>query len=219
MYDTASITPPSLVRPATAARRSSVTDETRAITGTASHIDAGATVGYVHTNDASPAKIGDNARIRAGTIVYADVEIGDDFTTGHNALVREDTEIGDDVLVGTDTTIDGSSTIGSHVSLQTGVYVPTHTEIRSNVFVGPRAVFTNDPYPVRRDAELVGPILEDHVSIGANATLLPGVRVEREAFVAAGAVVTEDVPEEMLAVGVPARHEPLPDELTGENMI
>ncbi|HET7324684.1 MAG TPA: acyltransferase [Halococcus sp.] len=194
-------------------------NETRAQTGTHSRIDDGATVGYVHTEDAQPAQIGDNATIRAGTIVYADTEIGDEFTTGHNALVRENTTIGDDVLVGTDTTIDGSTTIGSHVSLQTGVYVPTHTEIANQVFVGPRAVLTNDPFPVRRETDLVGPVLEDHVSVGANATLLPGVRIGEKAFVAAGAVVTEDVPEQTLAIGVPARHEPLPEELTTDNTI
>ncbi|EMA45361.1 N-acetyltransferase [Halococcus saccharolyticus] len=196
-----------------------MTDDTHATTGTDCRLDAGATVGYEHTPDARPARIGDRATIRAGTIVYADVEIGDDFTTGHNALVRENTAIGDDVLVGTDVTIDGTTTVGSHVSLQTGVYVPTHTDIGSQVFIGPRAVLTNDPYPVRREHELVGPAIEDHVSIGANATLLPGVTVGRGSFVAAGAVVAEDVPPETLAVGVPARHEPLPDELTGENAI
>ncbi|WP_435076576.1 acyltransferase [Halococcus sp. AFM35] len=196
-----------------------MSDETRARIGADSRIDVGATVGYVHDTDAQPADIGDDATVRAGTIVYADTTIGDGFTTGHNAVVREETTIGDDVLVGTDTTIDGSSTLGSHVSLQTGVYVPTETTIDSQVFVGPRAVLTNDPYPVRREAALAGPTLEDGVSVGANATLLPGITVGEGAFVAAGAVVTEDVPPETLAVGVPARHEPLPERLMGANEI
>ena len=164
-------------------------DAAHATTGSECHVDPDATVGYEHAPDAQPARIGDRATIRAGTIVYADV------------------------------TIDGTTTIGSHVSLQTGVYVPTHTAIGSQVFVGPRAVLTNDPYPVRREADLAGPTLEDHVSVGANATLLPGVTVGRGSFVAAGAVVTGDIPPETLAVGVPARHEPLPDELAGENAI
>ncbi|EMA49585.1 acyltransferase [Halococcus thailandensis] len=196
-----------------------MSDETRARLGANSSVDDGATVGYVHDADAPPAVIGDDATIRDGTIVYADSSIGDEFTTGHNAVVRENTIVGDDVLVGTDTTIDGSSTIGSHVSLQTGVYVPTETTIGDRVFVGPRAVLTNDPHPLRREAELVGPTLEDDVSIGANATLLPDVTVSEGAFVAAGAVVTEDVPPETLAVGVPARHEPLPKDLTGANQL
>lgn len=196
-----------------------MSDETRARLGANSRIDDGATVGYVHDADAPPATIGDDATVREGTIVYADSSIGDEFTTGHNAVVRENTTVGDDVLVGTDTTIDGSSTIGSHVSLQTGVYVPTETTIGDRVFVGPRAVLTNDPHPIRREADLVGPTLEDDVSIGANATLLPDVTIGEGAFVAAGAVVAEDVPPETLAVGVPARHEPLPEDLTGANQL
>ena len=192
---------------------------TDATVGSNARIDDGATVGYRHDPDAPPAELGDDATVRAGTIVYADVRIGDGFTTGHNALVREETAIGDDVLVGSDTVIDGTCSIGSHVSLQTGVYVPTNTLVGDQVFVGPRAVLTNDPHPVRCAADLAGPRLEDHVSVGANATLLPGITVEEGAFVAAGAVVTRDVPPETLAVGVPARHEPLPDSLAGDNAI
>ncbi|WP_394345879.1 acyltransferase [Halorussus marinus] len=178
-----------------------------------------AILGHRHAADADPPVVGDRATVRSGSIVYADVEIGDDFTTGHNAVIREDTRIGDDVVVGTDTVIDGTTAIGSHVSLQTGVYVPTDTVLGDEVFVGPRAVLTNDPYPIRRDVDLDGPTLEDHVSIGANATLLPGVTVGEGAFVAAGAVVTEDVPPGTLAVGAPADHRPLPAELTGGNRI
>lgn len=193
--------------------------ETRRELGEDPVIDDPDSVGYLHDESADPAVIGDRARIRKGTIVYADVEIGDDFTTGHNALVREDTTIGDSVIVGTDTVIDGTTEIGSHVSLQTGVYVPTDTTIGSNVFVGPRAVMTNDPYPVRQDEPLEGPTLEDGVSIGANATILPGVRVGAGSFVAAGATVTEDVPPHSLALGTPARHRDLPDSLAGENLL
>lgn len=182
-------------------------------------LDEPENVGYLHDESADPAIIGDRARIRKGTIVYADVEIGDDFVTGHNALVREETTIGDGVIVGTDTVIDGTTDIGSHVSLQTGVYVPTDTAIGDNVFVGPRAVMTNDPYPVRRDVDLAGPTLENGVSIGANATILPDVRIGEGAFVAAGATVTEDVPADTLALGSPARHRDLPENLTAENTL
>ena len=78
---------------------------------------------------------------------------------------------------------------------------------------------TNDPYPVRTDAELVGPRIENHASIGANATLLPGVTVGEGAFVAAGALVVNDVPPRTLAVGVPAVHRDLPEQLRGENRV
>ena len=165
-------------------------------------------------------EIGRDATIRSGTTIYPDVVVGSGFVTGHDALVREATTIGDDVLVGTQAVVDGHTTIGSHVSMQTGVYVPTNTTIGDRVFLGPRAVLTNDPYPLRvpaESADLLGPTIEDDVSVGANATLLPGVTVGEGAFVAAGAVVTKDVPPATLAVGTPASHEPLPEHLAGRN--
>lgn len=192
---------------------------TRARFGEDPDVDEGATVGYVHEDGASPAVLGDRATIRAGTIIYADVEAGDDLTTGHGALVREHTSLGDDVVVGTKTVIDGRTDVGSAVSLQTGVYVPAHTTLGSNVFLGPKATLTNDPHPVRRDASLEGPTVEDGASVGANATILPGVTVGEGAFVAAGAVVTEDVPPRTLAVGVPAQHRDLPRKLAGVNTL
>jgi acetyltransferase-like isoleucine patch superfamily enzyme len=140
------------------------------------------------------------------------------LNTGHNALIREQTSIGDDVLIGTNTVIDGYSTIGSNVSLQTGVYVPSETEIGSNVFLGPQATLTNDPHPLRQEVDLEGPVLADDVSIGANATILPGVRLGERSFVAAGAVVTDDVPADTLAVGNPAEHRPLPEALQRGNV-
>ncbi len=167
----------------------------------------------------SPPVIGPDSTIRSGTVVYPEVTIGSRFNTGHHALIREETTIGDDVVVGTHTVIDGQTTVGDNVSMQTGVYVPTNTTIGDNVFLGPSAVLTNDPYPIRQDADLVGPILEDNVSIAANATLLPGVAIGEGSFVAAGAVVTEDVPPNTLAVGAPARHRPLPESLQGVNQL
>lgn len=182
-------------------------------------MDGSPTVGYAYESGSQPPTIGRDATIRAGTIVYNDVVIGDRFTTGHYALIRELTDIGDDVLVGTQTVIDGSTTIGSNVNIQTGCYIPTATEIADDVFMGPRAVLTNDPFPLRQEIDLAGPTIERDVSIGANATILPDVTIGSGSFVAAGAIVTEDVPERTLAIGTPARHRPLPDELTGGNVV
>lgn len=191
----------------------------RSVVGSGCQVDEAATVGYVHDEDADPAVLGDDATVRAGTIIYTDVVAGDDLTTGHNAVVREETTMGDSVVVGTDVVVDGYTDLGSHVSLQTGVYLPAHTTVGDNVFVGPRATCTNDPHPVRREAELAGPTIESGASVGANATLLPDVTVGEGAFVAAGAVVTEDVPDGTLAVGVPATHRELPEALAGVNAI
>ncbi|WP_418284146.1 DapH/DapD/GlmU-related protein [Halorubrum sp. DTA46] len=176
-----------------------------------------ATIGYEYTDGSADPHIGANATVRAGTIIYDDVVIGDGFSTGHYALVRELTEIGDDVLVGTNAVIDGRTTIGSGTSLQTGVYVPSETTIGDHVFVGPHAVLTNDPYPVREDTELRGPTIENHASIGANATVLPDVTVGERSFVAAGSVVVDDVPPETLAIGAPAEHRSLPEAVPRRN--
>lgn len=183
------------------------------------HVAADATIGYEYEPDAGTTRLGDGATVRSGSILYGDVDIGEGFVTGHNVLVRADVTIGDNVVVGTNTVIDGRVEIGSDVSLQTGVYVPPETVIGDRVFVGPHAVMTNDPSPVRAETDLDGPTVADDASIGANATLLPGISVGKRSFVAAGAVVTRDVPPETLAIGVPATHEPLPEELAGGNRL
>ncbi|MFC7237838.1 acyltransferase [Saliphagus sp. GCM10025317] len=182
-------------------------------------IDDGATVGYGVDDAFEPTTLGDDATIRRGSIVYGDVVVGNDFTTGHDVLVREKTTIGHDVLLGTKTIVDGRTDIGSHVSIQSAVYVPTDTTIGDNVFVGPGAVLTNDQYPIRTEVDLEGPTIEDGASIGANATILPGVTIGENAFVGAGALVTEDVPPDTLAIGAPAESRALPAPLDGPNRI
>lgn len=176
-----------------------------------------ATVGVSYADDTSPPLLGTDSVVRAGTVIYDDVVAGDRLQTGHHALVRERSVLGDDVLVGTQVVLDGDADVGSNVSMQTGVYIPTNTTIGDRVFLGPNATLLNDPYPIRKDVELVGPTLSADVSVGANATVLPGVEIGEGAFVAAGAVVTEDVPPEMLAVGTPATHRELPEALQGGN--
>jgi acetyltransferase-like isoleucine patch superfamily enzyme len=154
--------------------------------------------------------IGDDAIIRPGTTIYADVTIGRSFSSGHNVMIREQTTIGDQVSIGTGAIIEGYSTIGNRVNLQSLVYIPTHTIIEDDVFIGPNTVLTNDKYPPDRTAQMQGPTLQAKSSIGANVTILPGVVIGKGALVAAGSVVTKDVPQEMLAIGSPARHKSLP---------
>jgi len=163
--------------------------------------------------------IGENAVIRSGSIIYSDVEIGNNFRSGHNILIREHTTIGDNVLIGTNVVVDGNTTIGNNVSIQSNAYIPTNTTIEDNVFIGPCAVLTNDKYPVRKKYKLKGPILRFNASIGANSTILPGVEVGESAMVAAGALVTKDVPPRKLAIGVPAKITMLSDELLTVNSI
>lgn len=165
------------------------------------------------------ASIGDDAVIRPGSTVYCDVDIGNSLRTGHNALIRENTVIGDRVLVGTNVVIDGGCRIGSRVSIQSNVYIPTNTTIEDNVFLGPCSVLANDKYPIRVKYELKGPVLRKGASVGANSTILPGVEIGEGAMVAAGALVTKDVPAWSMAIGFPARVVPMPDWLKNPNRI
>jgi acetyltransferase-like isoleucine patch superfamily enzyme len=161
--------------------------------------------------------LGDNALIRPDCTLYCGVSAGVGLRTGHNALIRESTSIGDHTLVGTNVVIDGNTRIGSNVSIQSNVYIPTNTTIEDNVFLGPCSVLANDKYPVRVMYDLKGPILRKGASIGANATILPDVEIGEGAFVAAGALVTKDVPAWKLAIGSPARVSDLPDKLITSN--
>lgn len=160
--------------------------------------------------------IGKNAVIRSGTIIYCDVTIGDHFQTGHNVMIREKTKIGNQVAIGTSAVIEGSTIIGNDVSLQSMVYVPTDTVIGNHVFIGPNTVLTNDRYPPTCIGGLKGPQIRDGAAIGANATLLPGVCIGEGALVAAGAIVTRDVPAHMLAIGAPAKIADLPEKMVKE---
>jgi len=183
-------------------------------------IQDGCVVGLKYAQECRPLRLGKNARIRRGAIIYADVQIGDDFQTGHHVMIREKTVIGDHVVVGTNTVIDGHVTIGDFVKIESNCYIPTHVTIGNRVFLGPNVTLTNDRYPLKmRDSyRPEGPIIEDGVTLGAGVVVCPGVRIGADSFVAAGAVVTRDVPSRSMVMGVPGRFRPLPEKLQERNL-
>jgi acetyltransferase-like isoleucine patch superfamily enzyme len=182
-------------------------------------IQNSATIGISYKRGSKSPIIGKNSVIRSNTVIYNDVKIGNNFKTGHNVLIREKTTIGNNVLVGTNTVVEGNCKIGSNVSIQSNVYVPTDSLIEDYVFIGPCACFTNDRYPIRVDYELEGPVIREGASIGANSTFLSGIEVGEGAMVAAGAIVTRNVPPFYLAIGAPARLKPLPTQFNVLNKI
>ncbi|MEM2599737.1 MAG: DapH/DapD/GlmU-related protein [Thermoproteota archaeon] len=151
----------------------------------------------------SGAKIGSKCLIRSGSVVYEDVVIGRSLVTGHNILIREGSRIGENCLIGTGSMLDGSVSIGNNVRIQSGVYLPHGTVVGENVFIGPYACITNDRYPV--SGRLTPVVIGNGCVIGANSTLISGVRVGDNSVVAAGSVVTRDVPPNTVVLGVPAR--------------
>jgi acetyltransferase-like isoleucine patch superfamily enzyme len=183
-------------------------------------IQDGCAIGLKFAPDCRPVRLGKMAEIRRGTIIYANVQIGDYFQSGHHVLIREKTVIGDHVVVGTNTVIDGNVTIGDFVKIESNCYIPTHVKIGNRVFFGPNVTLTNDRYPLKIRDQYVpeGPIIEDGVTLGAGVVVCPGVRVGHDSFVAAGCVVTRDVPPHSLVMGVPGRSRPLPEHLRERNM-
>lgn len=163
--------------------------------------------------------VGENAVIRSHAVFYRNVTVGHHVRTGHRVTVREGGRVGDYVLIGSNVVVDANCVIGSHVSIQSNVYLPTGTKVGDYVFLGPNCVILNDRYPVRGESKLEGAILERGVTVGGNATILPGVRLGEGCFVGAGAVVTRDVPGWHLATGSPATFRELPPELRALNRI
>ena len=147
---------------------------------------------YVHpsaTIDGPGTHLGADTKIWHGVHVMAGAWIGDRCVVGHGCFIAK-------VRIG------HGCRIQNHVSIFEGV------TLEDDVFCGPSCVFTNVDHPrahVRRSAELARTLVCKGATIGANATILPGVTIGEYAFVGAGAVVRHDVPPHALVVGTPAR--------------
>jgi acetyltransferase-like isoleucine patch superfamily enzyme len=152
-----------------------------------------------------PTRIGPGARVRAGTVIYAGVTAGAGLNTGHGAMIRESNRIGDECSVGTHAVLEPGNQVGNRARIHSHCFLE-HVTLGSGVFLGPGVVFTDDPHPAcpRYLDCVLGATVEDDVSIGGNATILPGVRIGAGALVGAGSVVTRDVPPGMVAAGNPA---------------
>lgn len=123
------------------------------------------------------------------------------------AHILPDAKIGSECNICDHVFIENKVTIGDRVTIKCGVQLWDGVILEDDVFVGPNATFTNDPFP--RSRQYPGEFPKTHVrkgaSIGANATILPGLTIGQNAMVGAGAVVTRDVPPNAIVVGNPAR--------------
>jgi len=151
--------------------------------------------------------VGAGCVIRSHSVIYAGNVIGVGLQTGHHVVIREENTIGDQVSIGTHSIIEHHVTIGNKVRLHSRVFVPEYTLLEDGCWLGPGVMVTNARYPISQGAKdrLEGAIIEAGAIIGANSTLLPGVRVGSRALIGAGSVVTKNVPPGAVMVGSPAR--------------
>jgi len=117
-------------------------------------------------------------------------------------------QVGENCVLGQNVNVDGGAVIGNRVKIQNNVSIYTGLVIEDGAFLGPSCVLTNVANPrseVNRHHLYQKTVIRRGATIGANATIVCGVTIGRYAFVAAGAVVTKDVPDYALAIGNPAR--------------
>lgn len=154
--------------------------------------------------------IGDDCRIGANSVIYTGCTIGRSVLIGDLASLRENCRIDDGAVVGRSTMLLAGVSVGKGSRIQDQVHLAGETVIERDVFVGMGVVTANDNaiYLSRfglLDPEIRGCMIRRFAVVGVNATLLPGVEVGEGAMVAAGAVVTRDVPPWTIVAGSPAR--------------
>jgi acetyltransferase-like isoleucine patch superfamily enzyme len=149
----------------------------------------------------------DTAQVHASATVETDAVVGARTRVWHGCHLRSGSRIGSDCSLGFSVYVDAGVVIGDRCKVQNHVSLFHGVTLEDEVFVGPSAVFTNDRVPRAQfpDWEVSPTIVRRGASIGANATVVCGVEIGAWALVAAGAVVTTDVPPHALVVGVPAR--------------
>jgi UDP-2-acetamido-3-amino-2,3-dideoxy-glucuronate N-acetyltransferase len=147
-------------------------------------------------------------RIHESAYVDAPAEIGQGTRIWHFSHVQAGARIGPNCVLGQNVNVGEGVTIGENVKIQNNVSVYAGCEIEDDVFLGPSCVLTNVTNPrseVRRHGLFERTFLQRGATVGANATILCGITLGRFSFVAAGSVVTRDVPDYGLVMGNPAR--------------
>ncbi|GBE27026.1 dTDP-3-amino-3,6-dideoxy-alpha-D-galactopyranose 3-N-acetyltransferase [bacterium BMS3Bbin03] len=157
----------------------------------------------------SPAKIGNDCLIGAGVVVYAGCEIANNVLIADTAAVRENVTVGEYTIIGRGATVENFTTIGKKCKLETGSYITAYSVVEDYCFIAPNVTTTNDNYLGRtkeRFKHFKGVTVRRGGRIGGGAVILPGLEIGRDAVVAAGAVVTKNVPPRQIWAGVPANY-------------
>ena len=170
-----------------------------------------------------PLVIGKAVTVGAGCVIYRGAEIADRVFFGDLATVREDVTIGEGTIIGRGATVENKVTIGKKTKIETNAYITAFSTIGDYCFVAPCVAFSNDNYVGRteeRKKHFGGSILRRGARIGVGSVLLPGIEIGEDALVAAGSVVTKNVPPRMIVLGAPAKPwRPVPEEQLIENQL
>lgn len=147
-----------------------------------------------------------SVKIHPQALIDEPVSIGRDTRIWAFAHILPHVVIGDNCNICDHTLIETGVTIGNRVTIKSGVYIWNGVDVHDDVFIGPCVAFTNDKHPRSKQFLTEHPktILEQGVSVGANATILPGITLGRWSMIGAGSVVTKSVPAHALVFGNPA---------------
>ena len=156
----------------------------------------------------TPTVIGDNCIIGTNAVIYIGSKISNDVMVADLASIRENAYILEYTIIGRGVTIENHVMIGKRCKLESNCYITAYSDLGDYVFIAPGVVTSNDNYLGRteeRFKHFKGVTVKRGGRIGAGAVILPGKVIGEDALVAAGSVVTKDVPARMVVMGVPAR--------------
>ncbi|MBG9657867.1 acyltransferase [Cytobacillus firmus] len=164
----------------------------------------------VKLSDSIPAlEVGEDVTIGANCVIYRGAKIGSSTLIADLASVRENVEIGNYVIVGRGVTVENYVTIGDRTKIQSNSYITAYTTLEEQVFIAPCVTTTNDNFMGRTEErfdKIKGAIVKKGARVGGASIILPGITIEEETFVAAGALVTKNTGAKTLVKGVPAKY-------------
>lgn len=152
--------------------------------------------------------VGEHSVLCPGVVIYAGTKIGPRNLLGDYCSIREDCSTGKCCILSRNVSINYNTHIGNHTKIMDNSHITGNMTIGSHVFISVLVATTNDNTMGREEYDeghVKGATIEDHVTIGASANILPGVHIGENCIVGASALVTKDIPAGKVAMGIPAR--------------